>query len=72
MLQCKFSLLKEALLATFEARGDKLPPNISLTISKIKHQLLKRGWENATAGIQEKLDFNIAFDQIITSCKGLD
>lgn len=70
--QCKTSILKDALAATFSSRSDTLPYLLTPIISGINRDLLKKGWKNTTAGLTVKVTMDEAFETIIEYCRMLD
>jgi predicted nucleotidyltransferase component of viral defense system len=62
--QCEKGILKAAIKETFRYRGDLVPSSISLTISKVNKEILKRGWKAATGLLKSPPDFEQCFEII--------
>lgn len=70
--QCRMSVLKEALAATFSSRGDQLPERVAPKIGSINRDLLRKGWKNTTVGLVSSVSLDDAFDLIMKYCRTLD
>lgn len=70
--QCRMPVLKEAIAATFVARGDQLPERLTPVMAAIDLTLLKKGWKNMTAGLISSVPLDAAFEVIVKYCGSLD
>ncbi|HOW52102.1 MAG TPA: nucleotidyl transferase AbiEii/AbiGii toxin family protein [bacterium] len=70
--QCRMPVLKEALAATFSARGDQLPERLTPAVRAIDLTLLKKGWKNMTAGLTSSVPLDEAFTVVVKYCRTLD
>jgi hypothetical protein len=70
--QCRMPVLKEALAATFRARGDQRPERLTPAMAAIDLTLLKKGWKNMTAGLISSVPLDEAFEIILEYGQTLD
>ncbi|MFH1728753.1 MAG: nucleotidyl transferase AbiEii/AbiGii toxin family protein [Pseudomonadota bacterium] len=70
--KCNLNVLNQAIAATFKARNDILPENLSSILKDIDVELLKLGWKSAIAGLKDDLDFDLTFRGIIDYFENLE
>jgi hypothetical protein len=58
-------LLKKAIQATFEYRGELIPQNLGDFLANLDRKTLRRGWKAATGTMVNPPDFDKAFDDIV-------
>jgi hypothetical protein len=58
-------LVKKAIQATFDYRGDPVPRDIGEFLRNIDRKNLRRGWKAATGTMQSPPDFDEAFDAVV-------
>jgi hypothetical protein len=58
-------LLKKAIQATFEYRGELIPRNIGNFLANLDRKTLRRGWKAATGTMVNPPDFDKSFDGIV-------
>ena len=63
-------LVKKAIQATFDYRGDAVPDNIGDFLAAIDRKNLRRGWKAATGTMQSPPDFDLAFDAVVEWFRG--
>jgi hypothetical protein len=59
------NLVKKAIQATFDYRGDAVPRNIGKFLAGIDRKNLRRGWKAATGTMKSPPDFDDAFDAVV-------
>lgn len=59
------NLIKKAIQATFDYRGDAVPRNVGKFLAGIDRKNLRRGWKAATGTMKSPPDFDDAFDAVV-------
>ena len=70
--QANPNALRDAIKATFQFRGDRLPESIWATLGAVDTSVLKRGWAASTAAIKQPPQFQDAFTAVINHLEILD